>query len=357
MPVSTKNLSIFSFSMKKFLLSVLAFGLVIFIFNEITSYFINPFNGSDCFSKKAEFLKNDTTKYNVLTFGSSRLYRAFNPMVFDSILSDNHIKSYNLAAQGVMNPEVFYLMDNFLRTSSLQPEYIFVELISFDIIKKKWDDVPKSFYWERLPYLSFCLKYLANADYPTDLKLQLLNLHTKGFLYKNSRFSQFSRFFKLNNSNKYFGEDERGYLAVEDSRGIKEDRIAFRKKRFNNDLSVLDRIRENLTEEYLEEYNSACLNTFYLAFLNDLIEEYDSKGIQLIFVIPPRADSFLQEIALMHNLPPENFIDMGNPIKYPEFYSFEHTFDKSHLNKSGARLFSNKIARQFKRQIISNDTK
>ncbi len=355
MPVLTKNLSIFSFSMKNFLLNVVAFAFIVLLINEITSYFINPFNGAAGIEKKVEFIQKDTTKYDAILFGSSRLFRAFNPRIFDSVLASNNFKSYNLAAPGVNCPEVFYLLDNYIRLASTKPDYVFIELISFDIIKKKWDDVPKYFYWERLPYYGFCLQYLLNSHDPVNLKSKLLWLHTKGWLYKNSRFPQFNSFFDPPSAKKYFGEDEQGYLAVEDVRGIGDKQIEFRKERFAKIRQALDTRRETLIYEYSSEYDSTWLNQYYLEYLVDLIEEYNSHGIHLVYIIPPRADTFLQEIALLHKLPAENIIDMGNPIKYPEFYSFEYTFDKSHLNKSGARLFSIKFARKFKRQIINEN--
>lgn len=338
--------------MKKFLLNLIAFVSIIVLINEITSYFINPFNGAAGIEKKVEYIKNDTTTYNAILFGSSRLYRAFNPRIFDSVLATNNFMSYNLAAPGVTNPEVFYLLDNYIRVSSHKPEYVFLELISFDIIKKKWNDVPKYFYWERIPYYSFCLQYILNSNDPLSLKSKLLWLHTKGLAYKNTRFPQFSSFFDIKPQKKYFGEDEQGYLPVEDTRGIGDEQIEFRRERFNNTIKSLEIRRENLTNEYSLEYDSTWLNPYYYTFLVDLIEEYANKGIHIVYIIPPRADTFLQEIALLHKLPSDHIIDMGNPIKYPEFYSEEYTFDKSHLNKEGAALFSQKFAKKFKKQIL-----
>lgn len=339
--------------MKKFLLNLIAFVSIIVLINEITSYWINPFNGSAGIETKVEFIKKDTTKYDAILFGSSRLFRAFNPMIFDSVLAQNNIKSYNLAAPGITNPEVFYLLDNYIRVSSHKPEYVFLELISFDIIKKKWNDVPKYFYWERIPYYNFCLQYILNSDDPISLKSKLLWLHTKGFVYKNTRFPQFHSFFDTKSQKKYFGEDEQGYLAVEDTRGIGDEQIEFRKERFNNQLAALEARTENLTYEYTLKFDSAWLNQYYYTFLVDLIEKYDTKGIHIVYIIPPRADTFLQEIALLHTLPPDHIIDMGNPSNYPEFYSLEYTFDKSHLNKQGASIFTKKFAQKFKRQVLN----
>ena len=339
--------------MKKFLLNLIAFASTILLMNEITSYFVNPYNGSACIEKKVEFIKKDTTKYDVILFGSSRLYRAFNPRIFDSVLATNNIKSYNLAAPGVNNPEVFYLLDTYTRTSLNKPAYVFIELISFDIIKKKWNDVPKYFYWERIPYYNFCLQYILNSDDSLNLKSKLLWLHTKGLLYKNSRFAQFTSFFKTPSPSKYFGEDEQGYLAVEDARGIGEEQIEVRKERFNNQLEALETRRENLAYEYSLEFDSTWLNQYYYTYLVDLLEEYANKGIHIVYIIPPRADTFLQEIALLHTLPPDHIIDMGSPLDYPEFYCLEYTFDKSHLNKQGASIFTKEFAQKFKKQVLN----
>lgn len=88
------------------------------------------------------------------------------------------------------------------------------------------------------------------------------------------------------------------------------------------------------TNNYYGEQEEQNWSDRHLQKLNDLMGMADQKGIELVFILPPRIK--MNMVSLFNQLPTNRTIDLCNPSLYPQFYSIENSRDIYHLNHKGA---------------------
>jgi len=116
--------------MKQFIKRVCLFLLIPLVLSLGFNLIVNPYYGNAQYNTKLNYFNQNKSDYNSVVFGSSRLYRHFNTKLFDSLTNDN-IKSFNLAAPGTYNPEAYFLYDEFLKKVNHNTiKYAFIELQS-----------------------------------------------------------------------------------------------------------------------------------------------------------------------------------------------------------------------------------
>ena len=75
--------------------------------------------------------------------------------------------------------------------------------------------------------------------------------------------------------------------------------------------------------------------------------EIRNAGIQPIYVVPNLRWATPEFQLLRREGVIDNLIALNDPVKFPELYQVEHYFDRGHLNRSGAELFTRELARCF----------
>ena len=70
-------------------------------------------------------------------------------------------------------------------------------------------------------------------------------------------------------------------------------------------------------------------------------------GAELVLVAPPTVGAAFAPLPGSGFL----FLDFSSPARYPELFAVEHRYDRSHLNREGAVLYSRLLARELTRAL------
>jgi len=280
---------------------------------------------------------------DVFFLGSSQFYRHINPIEFDQITNS---KSYNLGVQGLATPENYFLFQKMLEEESIPSNStVFIALSGLQSI------APANFYSKRSTYflnagiLNSCIRIILKEPHSYKTKIFRSYSFLANYTYKTLGLPRFRHWLS---GAKYRGTrnftEKKGFLALDDD---EDDEFINRKNAFQNKQSELDKRRGIAANAFQTASKKGNSNKAHLQKIRSLIEQAKEKNINLYFVITPRKKSYLEIINLSKNLPKDLVINLADPSVYPEFYSIENSFDIGHLNKKGARLFTQRLAEEY----------
>ncbi|MCP3933638.1 MAG: hypothetical protein GY705_31610, partial [Bacteroidetes bacterium] len=106
--------------MKYFLKNILLYFLIYLGLSFIISICVPYHWGNPLYSVKISYLEKENDRpFNTYFFGSSRVFRQFDPTLFDSLahaFTNEEIRSYNMGAPGTIVPQTYYLYERFLNS-------------------------------------------------------------------------------------------------------------------------------------------------------------------------------------------------------------------------------------------------
>ncbi|GLB50333.1 hypothetical protein [Neptunitalea lumnitzerae] len=339
--------------MKKFLLKTFIFGAIFLFLLIIKKHVLPYYTGDATFMTKLEDFDSKSKKFNTVFFGSSRIHRHVNTTLLDSILNDYNISSYNLSVAGTYNPESYYLYENFIdNKTNGEIKLAFVELQALYQYSENNYETTKGSYWNTEKYLDYSLNYIENSNYTEEQKKEMSDSYFKSYLYGYYDFSIFSNITKVAlNLTKV---SKNGFDPLESKMSKGNSALMKRWNDFRADTSALnDRIKATLTP--IAESKE---NTYHLNFLKNLINKSKAKGIQLIYILPPRLtlEHYKELVPICNKLPSNNIIKLNDYNKYRELYEVKYSFDIGHLNNEGANIFTTYLAEEITSKIHSSET-
>lgn len=341
--------------MKKSLRKLASFFVISLFISTIISLCLPYHWGNEYFHPKIEYLeKHRDKKFNTFFFGTSRVYRQIDPFIFDSIVNQSQKKkstSFNLGAAGLKNPESFYLIENFLSSDIVKnTKYCFLELRNVDVTGEKRLHKQANNYCKNLRDILFVWKSNYHMKIGIDKQRSSISNYAVSYIENILHFGHFGE--QLLDDYYYFdnlGEKENGYLSIDDEFKMLNNKTKtfdnFQEKRrgFLNDTTILSKYKKktlNWNKDKDETYDKV-----YLDRLLTLRNHCKKHNITLIFILAQQSDK--KTVELSKQLPKESVIDLCDPNKHSAFYSVENHFDKGHLNKKGATLYSKALANAF----------
>jgi hypothetical protein len=329
------------------------------------SFHLTPYSwGSDYIHKKRLAILKENEKPNVLFLGASTTLRQVDPLVFDSIIHASHagFKSYsfNMGANWMASSELFHIYHGLTETDSLRPQYVFIELQ-----KIKMPDYANFFttrikYWYTVNNFLFTVKAAWNSSFSFAYKMAIMLKHAVNYTgallnlgYVTEALHFKTKLDNLNEPEKFLGPELRGYIGLSKEEMLRDNPGIRFKTRQLDTLLVYRRklISEKAFNEFEKNEKNYHLNSYYLNYLNRLIEESEKKKIKLIFYLNPRMDRahYAEVLPIFNALPANHKINLSDARQYPEFYIAENSFDITHLNKKGAALYTAALAQNFLR--------
>ena len=346
-----------SADIKKFLKRAGFLFLLFIAINQLQFLFTSPYYGNGLYRQKFEHFISSEKDYNTVFFGSSRTFRQINPFLFDSLLQDYQIKSFNCGAPAVSNPEQYYLYETFLKNPPPGIRYAFMELKPINYISRVNLWTPRNYYWHSPEWVIYVYRYLNQSMLPLKNKIGY------SLDYSFSLFLKYTHLGFLNlphekpaTQEEILGFKENGYLPLEDQVLLTPDDTAFaaRREEFKRDTVILaQRIRQSV-DDFGSTTSKEWLNRIHLTKVEQLITQSNAKGIHLIFIIPPMLQEYRETQALQQALPASHVIELADYTRYPEFYLRENLFDHGHLNTAGAALFTQKMATELRLKLNKN---
>jgi len=326
-------------------------GLLLII---LPIFFIDNYYGNDHFQVKHNYFwhKASPKKINTVFFGSSRICRQLNPMIFDSLLSDYSISSFNFASPATYNPESFYLYEKFLsEIDNKKIKYAFIEFQVVTDIALKNILTERASYWMNFNNVNFATKYYLNSVEKKTSKIKNIANYYMTFLYKIFSIKKLKYINHKEDNLKFLGRHEDGFYSLEqemlDMGGVNE--LTNRRNKFFADTLIHQKkIKASI------DFKLKKINPVFLQKIKEIIEISRKKGIHVYFVIPPKLPNYDDLYPYKAYFPSDNFLDISSYQKYPELYLAKFTFDDGHLNEEGAVLFTNYVANEFRRKTPLN---
>lgn len=305
--------------------------------------FFNRYEDARIVYKLNRYILSGSLKDNDNLFvGSSTTYNHLNPVWFDSLMNDGRT-SYNIS-QGGYFP--FRTLDMIALANRFKP----VKRINYFLELRGLSDVNHNCKSRPILYSMSWKKYRIALDYIGRLqslsffeKSKWMGAYTLSLITKYLNPGFMSRpIHKEPDSN--VSDSLRGFYALERRAG------ATLKPGYEEDSQnriVFD--PEPAAGEY-EKMSGSIQHDKFFAYLLSEAQKLKNTGSDVVFFIPPRSKNTLvkcyEERLLANGFP---VIDLSGSGKHPEFYALEYSYDKWHLNRKGALLFTEKLAREYKR--------
>lgn len=335
--------------MKKFLLNTGLFLLLYFagVFVVKTIFPKRYAWGNDAILSKNVFFDSlsNHEKINTVFFGSSRVYRQFDPTLFDSIVNQNSsekIKSFNFGYAAVYPQEAMMLCRQFVEAHP-QVKNVFLETNVYPDFSANIFST-RGGYWLNWQELVTAQSIIVESR-KTEKAENLFYLWAGG-IQNFVSIREYGYTAKINRV--YMGGKYNGYFSLEDElkKYPGKNDVHERDSIFRLDTSVVKFRSERVAKVFANQAPELTGNQTYAAKLNELIQYCNTKGIQLFVVFTPReADSDSYQI--FNTLDERNRINLCDSRIFPELYLGKNSFDDGHLNNAGSALFTSLLADQF----------
>ncbi len=296
--------------------------------------------GAGVREKWAYFLEHADV-YDVLLFGSSRVYRSFAPreMELEWKRHGRNLRAFNLAAPGVGRFEANAMLSEVLERRPSRLVRAVVELSPWDPGDLRGNESSRrAVHWHTLEGTRNALE--SCFTYPGLGRAQRANLAIRHVHLCVRRLTNFGRGVEMldalqQEANRTLLAEARlngGYrsLEAEAFSGVRERRAAFIT---NPDLRV-----EPIDNEPLAQLN--------LAAIERQVRAARTAGVEVVFVVPPGSWSPPEELRLSFG-PPPPVISYSDRERYREFYSREALFDGEHISEESALELSRLFARDL----------
>lgn len=305
---------------------------------------------------KLDHFERHKDEYDLVFFGSSRPYRAFDPPVFSAEMARHgrEIRAFNFGI-GAMRPhEMDALMRRVLAMRPERLRWVLIELMDWEpTILERLDRHPRTIAWHDPHETWSACRTVRLADVTVEEKCDRCCSHLWRMTVKLTNWGQGPRRVDELLGTGLPGPEflqlvarRDGFVAVDDetSPHYAQRRWAFLHKYHAT-------FRRQIRDIPIGQSEPASLAHFNVAATVRQQTRIRRAGAVPVYVVP----NVHWGTPVFHRLARdgliENFIALNDPQAYPALYEDEHYFDQGHLNRLGARHFSVLLARQFAGRI------
>ncbi len=324
----------------------------------------SPTWGSDRIYHKAIFLKRHAQQFDAVFIGSSMVFRQVNPAVFDSAymaLTGDEIHSFNFGVNWLGASELLYLMEELTKESTFRPRVVFAELQKIKMPDYGNFFTTRVIYWYTWEGFLFTVRGAWHSGFPLYTRLGTIVAHVINYAGSLLNLGYLTEAFRFRNTVEetmdgtgFLGPDNNGFISLDYQQELnrKDDpeRVSRRNRMFLEDTSLVTR-RNWVYAKVREAFDADPslndkVNTAYSKRLNSLVLSFAELGTRLVFFVPPRLDrkQYFEVLPVLNSLPAKNRMNLADPARYPEFYLARYSFDVTHMNAEGARVYSCALA-------------
>jgi len=306
---------------------------ILFLFGNIADdktpyYWANP-----KFDNTIDFI-NNSDSLNTIFVGSSLTLSGINPILFDSLLNHKS-NSFNSAWELSVIPETYFWLDNFIDNYSGHGKdhelKIFFEMNKLHPIRK----------YENNRRFSYMLNKPSCA-----ILWEAVKISENSFLEKLRLRCNIIQGYMINQWNVGLLSDKMKYKLSENE--VKPSNIYLENNGYRAAHRTLKKKDFKAYTQYQQGIKSTRKNNkkespYLLEYTNSLISKASKKNIKVIFyMMPAIVDASTNYLRL--NLPPQNFIDLGDPSSV--LFAKENRKNIGHLNDKGANILTNILAKE-----------
>ncbi len=347
--------------MRRFQKKIGLFFLVISVIALLVTSLVPYHWGNPWYSTKMRYLESiPNDKYNTYFFGSSTFYRHINPAIVDELVnqeSSQKIASFNMGALATFCPQTYYLFEHFLESSlANNTKYCIMELRDIESIGDALMHQERTSYWMN----SADLQLVANSFYHRSgmhprKKFSAISKYSISYVENIFHIGHFGNILTKPDhyADKLLGPKKNGFFPLELDYATTDDfefieHLEERMLLIQEHPEVLERRRRKDSTAHADMAQQ--YDQVHLERINQLIQQAEVRGIELIFLISPRCAS-KEIVKLATQLDQNHLIDLSRPEEFPELYLLDNSFDRGHLNDKGATLYSEYLAEELIKKI------
>jgi hypothetical protein len=329
-----------------------ALGIGAFVASCLAVHALMPEPEITGVSSKLRYYNAHKDEFDTVFIGTSRIYHQISPEIFDRTMAENGVptRSFNLGVSGMHPPESFLLLERFLKLKPTKLKWVFIE---FEEVQASWDPerrgTQRLFYWHNWRLTSMAVRKTIDPTggdpWPKVLSRtwkarNIVALHLKLFLQNLANVGGVSDLNDVFSVARHpdaityeLGPKHDGYRAAGEpmpAGQVRDYTSSFAKAMEQNQPQVIDPYAE-------AEYRNTA-------------QVLRGLGATPVFLVPP---SFSQNpLRFRDNAPPPGAIIAFNDARaHPEFYDPAVRFDKGHLSRAGAEMFSRTFAMEFAQRV------
>jgi hypothetical protein len=338
--------------MRRFIKNILLFAFLVFIGLSLKKAALPYYLGNNQFNQKRSHFQANQADFNTIFFGSSRIYRHINPILFDSLLVEEKIHSYNFGCRGAANPEAYFLYENFVNElPKNQIKYAILEIQRVKLFHPN-ETTTRGSYWNTWANFQYGMTHIWHSNRQILDKITGLYTFGKSFIYSFYDLEIFKkRSYKLpskkeNATNGFYAIDQ--FMQETNPKGLirQEEKLLV-------DTSKLIQQRLAGEKPYDFYWKNNSINPIHYEKLLELIEISKKKGIHLFIFLPPKfgAKFYAKFIPIINQLPQKNVINMFGYQKYADLFLSKHAYDYAHLKGSSAVLHTRYLAELMREKV------
>lgn len=358
-------------SLRRLLRNVGIFFITLCLGSTALNYFVP--NIPDEINSKLKYFKLRKDDYDVMFFGSSVIRFQVNPLIFDAHTAalGHPTSSFNMGVNGIWGHEMNVLLNLCLAQNPRKLQTVFIDTRQWPVripVTNRFSE--RAIWWHTTSETLSVSRSIVRSSYSASEKLRLLLLHSQHWGMRAGQIGNASiklqEIWGLNKPNtEYFNRytTHEGFTPLPDEHGFGEQLLTYLARERGNSPS--GRSPEQEIELYSQRVEQARLasqnDSTPLAvdpelarLISSQLAHLASDGITAIFLTPPVLTDDRAILALYQEKLVAKHLTYHNPNKYPELYEIRYRHDFSHLNESGAELFSGLLAKDY---IESIETK
>lgn len=337
--------------MKRFLLYIILFLAFLLFILQIPGLLLPEYWGNDRFRAKFSYLDKTTHNYSTYFIGSSRVGNGIIPEVFDR-LNNKKNQSFNISVPGSSSLENLRVLKILINNSDFNAKEIFIECPTFTVPEGRNRNSVRGIYY----YDSYAFFIQLKNIYSK--KTNVINKINSGFEYTilylkyllkinllQTQIKQLIGFSPAQNIPSI--KTNHGYAPLKI--GSQNPKLIKRRNQFLKNTSILNIRRKGAKEAFQKEYSYDEIVNHHVDELKQLIKTAKNKNIDLYFMLLPKAPASYYEDVYKHLLvlPESNYVNVANPIKYPNLYQLEYSFDRAHLTFEGSKILTKALYNEY----------
>lgn len=299
---------------------------------------------------------------DVLYFGSSYVYRSFRPEVIDAELAEAglDVTSFNFGIGGMDAFETDHLMREVLAMEPARLRWVFIEPRPWfgGIAQSPNAFTERSVRWHTARATRQALRSVWIKPAPLSAKADDAWVHLRLFARRLGNYglgrTLVSHWLGLEEPAEAALEmedfvEERGYIALDDI-----DSQVFRQRR-RALLAKPDEYAAQVANLDKRNAGRVDMTTVNVEAFRSQLEAMRAAGAVPIAVLPPGllASPVVNSLWKAGELPEVLFFN--SPMEHPELFDIDMRFDRNHLNRPGAVLFSKLFAQTVAERLAEGD--
>jgi hypothetical protein len=313
-----------------------------------------PWLGPDLIGQKLGVLADDVHEYHAVFLGSSRIYRQLDPVVFDQVFADagRAMRSFNLGAPDMRMPEVLYLARWLIDQSPRRLELLVVDAESDPLfIREQNLRSERIVRWHDPRNVAAILGEVRRSSGGPVLALHRAGRHSAPFLLHLTQLGRGHGLllaatgalqveFPLEQRGFFAGDEE---LAITPSAAQRQELELF-SSRLHKDL---DRWRRDIERLSGLPRSGELTDPFEIELFTELERLATSAGVRTVFLLDARPEQTPNLVWAAENDVISTLLRFDDPHRYPELYEPALRFDRHHLTREGARIYTTEVARRI----------